>query len=142
MPSRKGEYTHRESSTDAPIKRDRTLFIVRLTGAPFTKRLSATESAQLQANVAGVRFYECCKYRQTRSRRLPTTSTKGYANSLSQSLFLSPIMGSSLWILFVKLLMYCVMCRCTGPRQLVRNLRTVRSHITDEFYSNWTNMLT
>jgi hypothetical protein len=37
-------YVHCESSTDAPIKRDRTLFVVRSMEAPSSNRLSATES--------------------------------------------------------------------------------------------------
>jgi hypothetical protein len=67
-----------------------------------------------KANVISVRFYKYCRHRQTRPRRSLFTFTKEHANSLSQSHILSPMMGSSLWILFV---MYYVMCRCTGPRR-------------------------
>jgi hypothetical protein len=48
---KKGAYTHCESSTDAPTRRDRTLFVVRSTEAPFAKRLSATESFSFLALV-------------------------------------------------------------------------------------------
>ena len=36
--------SHWESSTEAPISKDSTLFVVRSTEAPFSKRLSATVS--------------------------------------------------------------------------------------------------
>jgi hypothetical protein len=37
-------HSHCESSTDAPTKSDRTLFVVRSTEAPFANKLSAMES--------------------------------------------------------------------------------------------------
>ena len=87
--------------------------------------------------MTSVRFYECCRHRQTRLRRLPTTFTNERANLLSQSHILSD--NGIKYVDIVRDVLRYVPLYWTAT-ELVCDLKAVLSDIADE-YPNWMNRL-